>query len=451
MKCGETVNINMPMPVKQMIAKIQSKGFDAYAVGGCIRDSMMGKKPSDWDICTSAAPEEVLAILGQKNIVENGMKHGTVTVRLEHQNYEITTFRTDGEYLDNRHPKNVTFVKNLKEDLSRRDFTINAMAYNDEQGLCDEFDGIKDIQNRLIRCVGDPDQRFNEDALRILRALRFSSKLGFDIEKNTADSIHQNAGLLVKISAERILSEFVKILTGENVEKILTEYADVFCVLIPEIKPMIGLQQNNPHHIYDVWTHTIKAVAAVKPEILLRTAALFHDFGKPKKHKVDQNGIGHFKGHPEESAKMTEEIMTRMRFDNKTKKDVIILVKWHDVRVPAEPKYVRREIARTGPKLYPELLELKRADALAQNPSTIPDKLAYISQLQKIYDDEIANNGVFSVKELAVNGYDVKNCNIKDGKKIGECLEMLCGLVMDGAIKNDRAVLLEKIKEFAAQ
>ena len=281
--------IKMPENAKGIIDKLRTCGYDAYAVGGCIRDSIMGKIPYDWDICTSALPEEVLEVLGERNIIENGLKHGTVTVHIDGENYEITTFRTDGQYLDNRHPENVTFVRELKEDLSRRDFTMNSLAYNYSEGLIDIFGGRDDINNSIIRCVGDPDKRFGEDALRILRALRFSSQLGFSIEEKTSASIHKNAELLKNISAERIMSEFTKILMGKNVEDVLMNYKDVIAVFIPEIKPMFGFEQHNPHHVYDVWQHTVKSVACVKNERILRLTAFFHL--KPLQLTVGEKGI----------------------------------------------------------------------------------------------------------------------------------------------------------------
>ncbi|MDD6489698.1 MAG: hypothetical protein PUG48_07785, partial [Clostridia bacterium] len=268
------MKINLPNGVQKIISTLAEKGYNSYAVGGCIRDSIMNKKPSDWDICTSSMPEETLSTLGKHNIIKNGLKHGTVTVRFDGVSYEITTFRVDGEYSDNRHPNNVKFVRNLKDDLARRDFTINAMAYNDSDGLCDYYGGLDDIKNKIIRCVGDPDKRFFEDGLRIMRALRFASVLGFDIEKETAESIHRCCNLLKNISAERIMSEFSKLIVGQNAEKILLEYSDVFCVFIPEIRQMIGFKQKNPHHIYDVWTHTVKAVVNTPPEKIIRLSAL---------------------------------------------------------------------------------------------------------------------------------------------------------------------------------
>ncbi len=441
------MKIIMPTAVQKIISELTAAGYEAYAVGGCIRDTLMGTVPSDWDICTSALPPDTLRVLDKHNIVENGMKHGTVTIRSYNENYEITTFRSDGDYLDNRHPSNVTFVTNLREDLARRDFTMNAIAYNDTDGLCDEFNGVEDIERKLIRCVGNPDQRFQEDALRIMRALRFSSKLGFVIEPSTAESIHRNAPLLKKISAERLMSELCKLLVGQNVERVLLEYSDVLAVIIPELVPMVGFQQHNPHHIYDVWTHTVKAVSAVQPTRTLRLAALFHDFGKPSEFTLDKKGVGHFHGHPEVSAKMAERILNRLKTDNKTKREVIKLIEMHDVRTIPEPKFVRRAVAKTGEGLYPLLLELKRADTKAQNPKTVPEKLKYIDTLESIFKDEQRKGTAFSIHELNINGNDIKALGVKNGKQIGEILTHLCNAVIDGNLQNNHEELVEEVKK----
>lgn len=438
----------MPDKVKYIIDILKENGYDAYAVGGCIRDTIMKKKPSDWDICTSSTPQETLECLNKSNVVKNGLKHGTVTVVFDDITYEITTFRIDGEYADNRRPESVTFVRELKEDLARRDFTINAIAYNDAEGLCDFFGGINDINKKIIRCVGNPDKRFNEDALRIMRALRFASVLGFDIEKSTSDSIHRNKELLKNISVERIMSEFSKMLVGDNAEKILMEYSDVFCVFIPEIKPMIGFNQKNKHHIYDVWKHTVKAVVNTPPNRILRFAALFHDIGKPKAFTIDKQGVGHFYGHPEISEEMTYNILKRLKSDNKTLEQVTTLVKKHDVGIIAKPKYVRRTVVKIGNELFEKLLLLKRADALAQNPVYTSEKLKYIDELERIYKENMTDIPNFTIKSLAVNGYDLMNMGITNGKEIGICQKRLFKLVVDGEIQNEKNVLLELVQKW---
>ena len=436
------MKIEIPSAVDRIIRKLEENGYEAYAVGGCVRDSVMGKKPSDWDICTSSLPEETLECLNAENIIKNGIKHGTVTVRVEGENYEITTFRTDGEYLDNRHPESVTFVRNLQEDLARRDFTMNALAYNSERGIQDYFGGLSDIEKGIIRCVGSPDKRFGEDALRILRALRFSSVLGFDIEKKTAKSIHKNAYLLKNISVERIMSEFVKILCGKNVEKVLLEYGDVIGEFIPEVRAMIGFEQHNPHHVYDVWTHTVKVISGVKPTRVLRLSALFHDMGKPSAFKMDEKGIGHFKGHPDISEKIAERELKRLKSDNRTMAKVCKLVKYHDVR-PYTDKSIRRYIARVGMEMFEEMLDLKRADTRAQSPEYLEDTLRYINFLEDMYTAEKAKNNDFTLRTLKINGEDMKNMGVTDGRTIGYCLNSILLKVIDGEIENERENLLE--------
>lgn len=437
-----SIKIEMPPVVSSIIRTLEGAGYEAYAVGGCIRDSIMGKEPSDWDICTSALPEDTLRVLGRHNIVENGMKHGTVTVRIEDCNYEITTFRTDGEYLDNRHPSEVTFVRDLREDLSRRDLTVNSLAYNDSRGIIDLFGGISDIEHHRICCVGDPDKRFNEDALRILRALRFSSQLGFEIEKNTSESILRNAGLLVNISAERIMSEFMKILTGSHCEKLLMEYRDVFAVFIPEIRPMFDFRQRNPHHSYDVWEHTVKVTSFAEPDPILKLASFFHDIGKPRTFTIDERNVGHFHGHPEVSAMLAREILRRLKSDNHTINTVCLLIKLHDQRPPANAKSVRQLVAKTGTECFPMLMSLKRADAKGQNPLMLGEKLRYIDELEGIFYAELANNAVFSLKQMALNGYDLQQIGIREGKRIGIILNELLALVIEGELPNDHDRLL---------
>ncbi len=440
------MEIKIPEAVKGIIDILENNGYEAYAVGGCIRDSVMEQEPSDWDICTSSLPEETLHCLNAENIIKNGLKHGTVTVRIDGKNYEITTFRTDGEYTDHRHPESVSFVRDLREDLARRDFTMNALAYNPQRGLRDYFDGMGDIEQGIIRCVGSPDRRFGEDALRILRALRFSSVLGFSIESRTAKSIHKNAYLLKNISVERIMSEFVKILTGKNAEKVLLEYADVIAEFVPEIKAMVGFQQYNPHHVYDVWTHTVKVISEIEPTRTLRLAAFFHDMGKPKAFQRDEKGIGHFHGHPDISEKMAEKALKRLKTDNRTIAEVCRLVKLHDVR-PFTAKSIRRLIAKAGMERFPELLELKRADAKAQNSDYLKDTLQYIDFLEEMYKAELSKNNDFTLKTLKINGGDLKNMGIVDGREIGYCLNQLLLKVIDGEIENDREVLFREAKK----
>ena len=439
--------MDMPENVRRIIERLEDCGYEAYIVGGCVRDSICGRAPFDWDITTSALPEEALAALEKKNIIETGVKHGTVTVRYDNELYELTTFRTDGEYKDSRRPESVTFVKSLYEDLARRDFTINAMAYSDSAGLCDPFGGQSDLVAGIIRCVGDPDKRFGEDALRILRALRFASRLGFEIEKNTSDSIHKNAYLLERISAERISSELVQIIDGDFAEKVLLDYSDVLGVFIPEIMAMVGLEQFNPHHIYDVWEHTVKVVSNSPHGKVFRLAALFHDIGKPECFSLDSRGVGHFHGHPHISADMASSIMRRLRFDHKTISAVIPIIEFHDTRPPAEPKSIRRLLSKIGSEAFEGLLSIKRADILGQNPDTFAEKLAYVDELERIFREQTKNGEDYSLKTLAVRGKDLISIGITDGRTIGRILDHLLSMVIDGKAENDRDVLLGIAKD----
>ena len=445
------MNIKVPEQVRKIISKLKSAGYEAYAVGGCVRDSFMGTIPHDWDICTSALPEETLNILSAKNIIQNGLKHGTVTVSLDHNLYEITTFRKDGTYADCRHPDNVTFVNSLHEDLARRDFTINAMAYDPEKGVFDYFGGISDIENKVIRCVGDPDKRFSEDALRILRALRFVSKLGFTIEKNTAESAVRNAFLLKKISVERISEELIQILNGDYVEMVLTDYIDILSIVIPEIVPMVGHLQYNPHHIYDIWQHTIKVVVNSPKGKVFRLAALFHDIAKPQCFTLDEKGIGHFHGHPEKSAEMAREIMNRLKLDNKTINSVVLLIKYHDRRPPADVKNVRKMISKIGKENFLALLKLKRADAKGQNPATIEQKLSYTEALEKLCYQETKDGTEYNLKTLAVNGNDIINLGVTEGKCIGAILKYLLDSVIGGVTENKKEELLLLARKYLAE
>lgn len=436
--------IKVPENAAYLINKLTEAGFEAYAVGGCVRDSLSGRTPNDWDITTSALPEEVLSVLGKHNVIESGMKHGTVTVKQGGELFEITTFRTDGEYLDNRRPESVTFVKSLKEDLSRRDFTINAMAYNDMDGLQDYFGGESDLSAGVIRCVGEADLRFGEDALRILRALRFASRLGFNIEPQTAASIHRNAALLNNISAERICAELLQIIDGEYAENVLIEYSDVIRTVIPEIGAMIGLEQYNPHHIFDVWEHTIRVIVNSPHGKVMRLAALLHDVGKPQCFSLDSNGVGHFHGHPKVSADMAGVIMRRLRLDNKTISRVVTIIEFHDYRPTPDAKSVRRLLSKIGADAYTDLMALKRADVLGQNPATFNEKLAYIEELERIFREQTRNGEEYSLRTLNIKGSDLIALGVKDGREIGKTLNALLSMVIDGEIENDRDELIKR-------
>ena len=442
--------MEIPESVKKIIRTLESSGCSAYAVGGCVRDKMMGIEPHDWDLCTSALPEQVLSALGSHNVIESGLKHGTVTVKVDGQLYEITTFRTDGEYLDNRRPESVTFVTSVEDDLSRRDFTINAMAYNPKDGLIDLFGGMDDISSKTIRCVGDAEKRFEEDALRILRALRFSSRLGFEIEPGTLEAAKKKAYLLKNISAERIASELLMILDGEYAPRVLIDQTEILSVILPEIKAMIGFLQYNPHHIYDVWQHTVKVVEYSPHGKVYRLAALMHDIGKPACFTRDEKGIGHFHGHPELSAEMAVKIMKRLKLDNNTISEVREIILYHDRRPPADKKGVRKFISGVGKDRYLSILRLKRADAKAQNPAMLEDKLHYIDELERICEELTENGEEFSLRTLKINGKDLISIGISEGRQIGTVLHYLLDLVVEGTVENDHEVLMQEAKKYAA-
>ncbi|MCL2248541.1 MAG: CCA tRNA nucleotidyltransferase [Oscillospiraceae bacterium] len=436
--------INLPNKVKYIIKTLEASGFKAYAVGGCIRDSVMGKKPKDWDICTSALPEKTMEIFKSETVIPTGLHHGTVSLLLSGKLYEITTFRTDGVYSDNRRPDTVSFVTDLKADLSRRDFTINALAYNPSEGLIDPFSGIKDIERKMIRCVGDADKRFTEDALRIMRALRFSSKLSFEIEPITQEAIKRNRKLLQNIAVERIAVELDGLLIGGNVAEILTGYSEVLEVLIPEITPMIGFEQNNSYHHLDVWKHTVKAVESVPPDRILRLTMLFHDIAKPQCYS-ETNGGGHFYGHPKVSSEMARKILRRLKYDTRTIKTVTELIYYHDTDIALSEKSVKRWLRKLGEKNLRMLCSAKRADALAKSKERLNSQIEEIETIEKLIDKIIVEESCFSLKDLAITGKDLIDHGIPEGGLIGEVLNELLEMVIDEKSENTREELLKNV------
>lgn len=432
------MNIKLPKDVIYILQRLENSGYSAYVVGGCVRDALLGNAPQDWDICTSALPQQVINTFSDYRVIKTGIKHGTVTLMLNSNMYEITTFRTEKDYSDNRRPDTVEFVADIKEDLSRRDFTVNAMAYNPKQGLIDLFFGLDDLNMHIIRTVGNADVRFNEDALRILRALRFSAKLCFNIEKSTAASVHRNKGLLNNIAAERILAEFKQLLLSENAVNILREYYDVISVFIPEISPMVGFCQHNSYHCYDVWEHTLHALSYADNNIIIRLAVLFHDIGKPHSLTFDQQGIGHFYGHCVKSAEITENILKRLRCDIKTIKTVVELVKNHDRIISANSRSVKKAALHLGSEEMTRLLiAVKKCDAYGQSPKLFRQRLEELNEIEDILNSLIANNKIlFSVKELKINGNDLINMGVKDGRVVGAILNSLLKSVNDENIDN---------------
>lgn len=442
---------NFKSAAKTALEMLKEGGFEAFLIGGSVRDYLMGLPIGDIDVATNATPYEVEDIFKDYNVIETGIKHGTVTVILEGEPVEITTYRSEGEYSDNRHPDNVEFSRSLRDDVIRRDFTVNGVAYSFENGFCDLVGGIEDINNGIIRCIGDAETRFREDALRIMRALRFSSVLGFTIEENTKIAIRKCKDLLKNISAERIREETVKLICGKNAYEVLEEFPDVLGVILPEIKPLIGFEQINRHHIYDVYTHTLKAMTQSRPSKTIRLALLFHDIGKPACATFDEKGEMHFYSHPKKSAEITESIMTRLRFDNDTKNKVVTLVKFHDSPITVQEgnypdrRRIKRIMSQIGEKLIYDLIEIKRCDNSAQNPDYYRGDEFYGKTLEMI-DEIIGEKECFSVKDLKINGNDLLRMGYK-GKEIGETLRICLDGVIDGRIKNGYEELKEYIKE----
>lgn len=436
--------MKLPKNVQAIITTLENAGYEGYAVGGCVRDTLLQKDPDDWDITTSASPAQVKALFART--IDTGIQHGTVTVLMGKETYEVTTYRIDGEYEDGRHPKEVVFTASLLEDLKRRDFTINAMAYNAGSGIVDEFGGIQDLENRVIRCVGNPVERFTEDALRMMRAVRFSGQLGYEIEQTTGQAVTQLAPALSKISAERINTELTKLMLSPHPDYLRKAYElGMTKVFLPEFDAIMETPQNHPHHCYDVGEHTLHSLLQVRADKVLRFAMLFHDFGKPDTRTVDEEGIDHFHGHVTKSAQMADQIMKRLRFDNDTREKVVRLVKYHDLKIDPTPRGVRRAIVKVGEDLFPLLFEVKRADFLAQSLYKREEKEAELKQLEEIYQKILEEKNCVSVKTLAVNGSDLIAAGMKPGKAIGETLQRLLDEVLEDPSLNTKEYLLSRI------
>lgn len=436
------MGIVLPEKVNTIIHTLQENGFEAYAVGGCVRDSILGRVPDDWDITTSATPMETKALFART--FDTGIEHGTITVLIDKDAFEVTTYRVDGKYEDSRHPSEVTFTRSLKEDLLRRDFTINAMAYNDTEGLVDIFGGMEDLQDKTIRCVGNARARFGEDALRILRAVRFAAQLGFEIDEETKDGITELAPTLANISAERIQVELIKMLTSPNPGMLKTAYElGITKVILPEFDAMMSTTQENPHHKYTVGVHTLKAIEAIRADKVLRLTMLFHDIGKPIMKKVDENGVAHFKMHDVRGSEMTKQILRRLKFDNDTMNKVVRLVQYHDYRMPAEPKNVRRAMNKIGEDLFPYYLEVRMADTLAQSEYLQEEKIQNIRDVRICYEEILEKKECVSLKTLAVTGSDLIANGMKPGKEIGHVLNKLLEYVIEHPEANDKETLLQ--------
>jgi len=432
----------IPVHIHACMELLASSGFESYLVGGAVRDLILGSTPADFDLATEATPEETEKVFANYKTIPTGIAHGTVTVLISGRPVEITTYRIDGAYSDSRRPDNVHFSRSLEEDVKRRDFTINALAMDRNGRIVDYVGGQKDLANRIIRCVGDPNLRIQEDALRILRALRFSAVLGFPIEEKTRKSLFKYKDLLVRVSAERIWAEFSSLICGNSADKVLMHYISIMGVVIPEILPMKGFEQHNPHHMYDVWEHTVRVIMNTPPQRSIRLAALFHDSGKPQTFVLDDAGIGHFYGHQKVSRDIAHAVLVRMKSDTRTKDQVETLVLWHDVELEPSEKIIRRRLNQFGELMLRDLLTLKRADTLGQSQKSLY-RLEEQAHIQELLETILAENSCFSIKDLALNGKDLIAAGAAPGRKMGTVLEAALQAVIDGELPNERGVLLD--------
>lgn len=448
-------NAMIPEGAKYLIYILIKYGhYQAYLIGGCVRDMCMNRISHDWDITTNATPEEMISIIKtickrdgkELQIIPTGLQHGTVTFVIDGENYEITTFRNDGQYSDNRRPDNVIFTDNLLEDLSRRDFTINTITYNQYIGFQDFYDGVKDIKSKVICCVGNPDERFKEDGLRILRAMRFAAQLEFTIEDNTSQAIHNQKELLSNISQERISQELSKILMSKNCgNEILRKYSDVICQIIPEITPMIGFQQNNPYHAYDVWEHTLHCMDSTycNTDLITRLAILFHDIGKPNNYCEDENGVGHFYGHAHTSYIIAQKVLKRLRYSNEIVDAVSELIHCHDVILTPTKAAVKRLLNKLGETQLRRLLLLRVHDISGQSQKDIAERLEKVDKVADILESILEQEECFQLKDLAINGKDLIEIGIPEGKLIGKILNLCLAYVIDGTVDNTREELFK--------
>ncbi|MBR3307676.1 MAG: HD domain-containing protein [Lachnospiraceae bacterium] len=451
----------IPAGAAEILERLRDAGYEAYVVGGCVRDCLLGRTPADWDITTSARPQQIKELF--KHTVDTGIKHGTVTVLHRHKGvitpYEVTTYRIDGEYEDGRHPKQVSFTSELSEDLRRRDFTINAMAYAPGEGLVDLYGGVKDLEDKVIRCVGDPEERFSEDALRMMRAIRFSAQLGAEIEKTTWKAVCKMADNIAMVSAERIRVELEKLILSPEPGRFRLFYeSGLTRHFLPEWEGCVNTTQENPHHCYNVSDHLLKAVESVDrretaedyPEDtervfrLLRLTMLLHDIAKPLTKTVDEDGIAHFKGHPELGAQMAEEILRRLKYDNDTIRGVSHLIYHHEERFPADRRSVRRALNRIGEEYFPMFFHIQRADMRAQSTFMRKDKEQRLKELRELWEQTLADRHCVSLKTLAVKGADLMAAGMKPGPEIGRTLGRMLEDVLDEPSHNDKEYLLKR-------
>lgn len=442
----ERKEIKIPLYAAELMQTLESAGYEVWCVGGCVRDALMGVTPHDWDLCTSAMPDEMLEVFGSHRTIPTGLKHGTLTVLNRGEMVEITTYRCDGDYLDHRRPESVTFVRDIKNDLERRDFTMNAICLDLRGRIYDPFDGEGDIERGLIRCVGEPRRRFDEDALRIFRAVRFAAKTGFPVDKDTLDAAMDMRQLLNEVSAERLYSELKSLLIQPHAGDALREHREIIAQVIPEIRCCFDYPQNNPHHCYDVWGHITHSVDSIRPDPLLRTVMLLHDIGKPDKHTVDANGIDHFKLHQLRSADMANDILMRLKSDTASRKKTAALIAEHDNRIPAEVRSVKRFISKYDFDFFSDWLEVRRADTLAQSNYFRAEKLAELDELKRIGDELREQSACLKITDLAIGGSELIELGFS-GKAIGDMLRLMLNEVVEERLENVASALTAFARE----
>lgn len=437
--------LKFPEKTQIIFETLKNNGFECYAVGGCVRDMLMGRTPADFDFTTDATPKEIAGCFEGYKTIDTGIEFGTVAVVVDDDVYEITTFRLDGDYKDNRHPDNVTFSKDIEDDLCRRDFTVNSIAASSDGEIIDPWGGIIDIERKVIRTTGKAEKRFLEDALRILRALRFSSKLNFSIEQSTKAAIHSCKDNLSSVHPQRIKKELEGLILSNVRSDFLFEFTDVLSVIIPDIEPVINLKQNNPHHIYSVWKHTLVALENTPEDLEIRLAVLFHDFGKAQAHTTDSEGIDHFKGHQAISASIAQRELSRFGFSSKLVNNVVTLIKYHDERFRNGDADIKKVLRITDTELFFKLMDIQMADTLAQSEYKREDKINFINNVKKRAQEIVDKGECYKISQLSVNGDDVLSCGYK-GREVGEVLNMLLNAVISQKCDNDREKLLYALK-----
>lgn len=440
------MEIKVPHNAQRVLNMLEQAGHPSYVVGGCVRDALMGRIPNDWDICTAARPQQVKELCAREGLAsfDTGIQHGTVTVHADHEPFEVTTFRADGAYEDGRHPVSVSFLDAVEGDLARRDFTVNAMAYSPARGLVDVFGGRDDLSRKTLRCVGDPAARFAEDGLRILRALRFASTLGLRIDPATAAALHEHRRLLEPVAMERISAEFMKLICGQGAVDILLEYRDVVGTFLPQVEPMFGFEQLSRYHVYDVWEHCVRSCGLIEPDPVLRLAALVHDVGKPSCFFTDDEGIGHFYGHPEAGEPLARQIARHLRLPNAVTSELCTLVLWHDRPLPLTSKAMRRRLAKLGEPLCRRLYQLVEADMRTHSQLNMAENLDTLARSRALMEEVLQEMDVFSPRDLAVDGCDLMELGFAPGPRLGEVKGELFSLVVDGELPNSRPELLAR-------